>query len=279
MQVINSIVEMRQLCRALKAEGKLGFVPTMGFLHEGHLSLVDSSVSANPNTLVSIFVNPAQFGKNEDLSSYPRDLERDLELLASRGVEHVFYPGAADMYPPGHKSWVVVEALSERLCGKSRPGHFRGVATVVLKLVNIVNPDYMYMGIKDFQQVVVLERMLEDLNLDTRIVRCPIIREADGLAMSSRNSYLDRGERVKALCLSQGLVKAQLLFQCGDSNCSALIAAAARIIEAAGVQTDYIECVDPDALSPVKVANQDTRMLMAVYIGRTRLIDNGALGA
>jgi len=279
MQVINSIVEMRQLCRALKAEGKLGFVPTMGFLHEGHLSLVDSSVSANPNTLVSIFVNPAQFGKNEDLSSYPRDLERDLELLASRGVEHVFYPGAADMYPPGHKSWVVVEALSERLCGKSRPGHFRGVATVVLKLVNIVNPDYMYMGIKDFQQVVVLERMLEDLNLDTRIVRCPIIREADGLAMSSRNSYLDRGERVKALCLSQGLVKAQLLFQCGERNCSALIAAAARIIEAAGGQTDYIECVDPDALSPVKVANQDTRMLMAVYIGRTRLIDNGALGA
>jgi len=279
MRVINSITEMKAVCQSLKREGSLGFVPTMGYLHEGHLSLVGQSVSANPHTVVSIFVNPAQFGRNEDLSTYPRDLDRDLELLQSRGTDYVFYPDAAEIYPSEHQTWVEVEKLSVPLCGKSRPGHFRGVATIVLKLVNIVQPDYMYMGSKDFQQVVVLERMLADLNLDTVITRCPIIRETDGLAMSSRNSYLDADERIRARCLSQALITARHSFALGERGTAVLIAEASRLIETAGANIDYVECVDPKLLTPVETAEADTRMVMAVFIGRTRLIDNGALGS
>jgi len=279
MRVINSITEMKAVCQSLKREGSLGFVPTMGYLHEGHLSLVDQSVSANRHTVVSIFVNPAQFGRNEDLSTYPRDLDRDLELLQSRGTDYVFYPDAAEIYPSEHQTWVEVEKLSVPLCGKSRPGHFRGVATIVLKLVNIVQPDYMYMGSKDFQQVVVLERMLADLNLDTVITRCPIIRETDGLAMSSRNSYLDADERIRARCLSQALITARHSFALGERGTAVLIAEASRLIETAGANIDYVECVDPKLLTPVETAEADTRMVMAVFIGRTRLIDNGALGS
>ena len=279
MRVINGITEMKAVCQSLKREGSLGFVPTMGYLHEGHLSLVDQSVSANPHTVVSIFVNPAQFGRNEDLSTYPRDLDRDLELLQSRGTDYVFYPDAAEIYPSEHQTWVEVEKLSVPLCGKSRPGHFRGVATIVLKLVNIVQPDYMYMGSKDFQQVVVLERMLADLNLDTVITRCPIIRETDGLAMSSRNSYLDADERLRARCLSQALITARHSFALGERGTAVLIAEASRLIETAGGNIDYVECVDPKLLTPVETAEADTRMVMAVFIGRTRLIDNGALGS
>lgn len=278
MRVISSIAEMKSASRALRAEGSLGFVPTMGFLHEGHLSLVDQSVKANPNTVVSIYVNPAQFGKNEDLATYPRNLDRDLEFLKSRGVTCVFVPESKDVYPASHKTWVEVESLSESLCGRSRPGHFKGVATVVLKLVNIVNPDLMYMGIKDFQQVVVLERMLADLNLDTYIERCEIVREADGLAMSSRNSYLDLDERIRARCLSVALHEAKRSFFTGERNCGVLVDIATRIIEASGGQIDYVQCVDPHSLLEQKDANPDTRMVMAVYIGRTRLIDNSALG-
>ena len=270
---------MKALCRDLKKEGNLGFVPTMGFLHKGHLSLVDQSVSANPNTVVSIFVNPAQFGKNEDLSSYPRDLDRDLKLLETHGVRYVFHPDASEVYTPVHLSWVEVEKLSSLLCGQSRPGHFRGVATIVLKLVNITQPEYMYMGIKDFQQVVVLERMLQDLNLDTVIRRCPIVREADGLAMSSRNSYLDADERIKARCLSQAIEIARQSFAGGERDALALMESAGRLIEAAGGTIDYVECVDPRSLTPVKSVDAETRIVMAVFIGRTRLIDNGALGS
>lgn len=279
MRVISSIAEMKALSRSLKTDSGLGFVPTMGFLHEGHLSLVDQSVKNNPHTIVSIFVNPAQFGKNEDLSTYPRDLERDLALLESRGVMYVFHPEAAEVYPSEHKTWVEVEELSSRLCGKSRPGHFRGVATIVLKLVNIVQPDFMYMGIKDFQQTVVLERMLMDLNLDTQIVRCPIVRESDGLAMSSRNSYLDADQRIRARCLYQALEAAQNRFARGERDCAALIDTASKVIEATFGQIDYVECVDPRDLMPVETAHPDTRMVMAVLIGRTRLIDNAPLGA
>jgi len=279
MQVITSIAEMKSLSRALKHTGSLGFVPTMGYLHEGHLSLVDQSVSANSNTVVSIFVNPAQFGRNEDLSTYPRDLDRDLKLLEARGTGYVFYPDVSEVYTPEHLSWVDVEELSSLLCGKSRPGHFRGVATIVLKLINIIQPDYMYMGIKDFQQVVVLERMLLDLNLDTRITRCPIVREADGLAMSSRNSYLNPSERIAALCLSQSLYVARHSFSQGERDCEVLTAIASQIILSAGGKIDYVQCVDPATLKTVKTADAQTRMVMAVYIGRTRLIDNGALGS
>ena len=279
MRLISSIAEMKALSRSLKTEGGLGFVPTMGFLHEGHLSLVDQSVKYNPNTIVSIFVNPAQFGKNEDLATYPRDLERDLALLESRGAKYVFHPDASEVYPADHKTWVEVDEFSSRLCGKSRPGHFRGVATIVLKLVNIVQPDFMYMGIKDFQQTVVLERMLLDLNLDTQIVRCPIVREADGLAMSSRNSYLDADERIMARCLSQALEAARSRFAGGERDCGKLIDAASQVIEASSAQIDYLECVDPLTLNPAVIATNDTRMVMAVFIGRTRLIDNAPLGA
>lgn len=278
MQVITSIAEAKALCRYLKKDGTLGFVPTMGFLHEGHLSLVDASVRENDSTIVSIFVNPSQFGRGEDLNTYPRDLDRDLALIKEHGAKYVFYPKAQEIYPPDYKTWITVENLSDILCGKSRPTHFRGVTTIVLKLLNIVLPDTMYMGLKDYQQLVILQKMLLDLNMDARIIPCPIIREADGLAMSSRNSYLSEAERSRALCLSQALKLAQELFSRGERQSSALVAAAEAKIELAGGQIDYIECIDPISLKPVDAAKKDTRMLMAVYIGRTRLIDNCALG-
>ncbi|NLK49895.1 MAG: pantoate--beta-alanine ligase [Candidatus Cloacimonetes bacterium] len=277
MQLIESIPAMKEISRRLQSSGSLGFVPTMGYLHEGHLSLVDASVKENPHTVASIFVNPAQFGKNEDLSTYPRDLERDLKHLQSRGVDYVFYPQASDIYPEDYGTWVDVDKLGDLHCGKSRPGHFRGVCTIVLKLVNIIMPGFMYMGAKDFQQLVILQKMLQDLNLDTQIVPCPIVREDDGLAISSRNTYLDADERKRALCLSQALAHSRQLFMDGMRDSRQLIKAAAEIINNAGGQIDYIECVHPQSLLPVELAEADTRMLMAVYIGRTRLIDNAPM--
>ena len=277
MQLIESIPAMKEISRRLQSSGSLGFVPTMGYLHEGHLSLVDASVKENPHTVASIFVNPAQFGKNEDLSTYPRDLERDLKHLQSRGVDYVFYPQASDIYPEDYGTWVDVDKLGDLHCGKSRPGHFRGVCTIVLKLVNIIMPGFMYMGAKDFQQLVILQKMLQDLNLDTQIVPCPIVREDDGLAMSSRNTYLDADERKRAQCLSQALAHSRQLFMDGMRDSRQLIKAAAEIINNAGGQIDYIECVHPQSLLPVELAEADTRMLMAVYIGRTRLIDNAPM--
>lgn len=277
MQLIESIPAMKEISHRLQSAGSLGFVPTMGYLHEGHLSLVDASVKENPHTVASIFVNPAQFGKNEDLSTYPRDLERDLKHLQARGVDYVFYPQASDIYPEDYGTWVDVDKLGDLHCGKSRPGHFRGVCTIVLKLVNIIMPGFMYMGAKDFQQLVILQKMLQDMNLDTKIVPCPIVREDDGLAMSSRNTYLDADERKRALCLSQALAHSQQLFKDGVRDSRQLIKAAAEIINKAGGQIDYIECVHPQSLLPVEVAEADTRMLMAVYIGRTRLIDNAPM--
>ncbi|MDD3524934.1 MAG: pantoate--beta-alanine ligase, partial [Candidatus Cloacimonetes bacterium] len=207
MKLINTLAEMQALKHP---EGfKIGFVPTMGYLHEGHLSLVDASKKDCDLTIVSIFVNPAQFGENEDLDSYPRDMERDLSLLKARGVDYVFFPDAQMMYPNGYRTWVEVEGLSDILCGASRKGHFRGVCTVVLKLVNIVKPHFMYMGDKDYQQQSILRIMLKDLNLDTTIVGCPIVREQDGLAKSSRNVYLDPNNRQIALCLYRALIQAQ----------------------------------------------------------------------
>ncbi len=279
MQLISDIGEAKALCRSLKQQGSLGFVPTMGYLHEGHLSLVDSSVAANPNTIVSIFVNPSQFGQNEDLSTYPRDLKRDLELLKARAVKYVFYPRAQDIYPECFDTWVVPDKLADVLCGKSRPGHFRGVATIVLKLLNILTPDYMYMGIKDFQQLTILKRMITDLHLDCVIEPCPIVREADGLAMSSRNSYLNPEERQQALCLYEALQEAGKLFEAQEYSCEKIIKAAEKLILARGGIIDYIACVDPDTLQNQNRASAETRMLLAIYIGKTRLIDNMALKA
>ncbi|HHZ14548.1 MAG TPA: pantoate--beta-alanine ligase [Candidatus Cloacimonetes bacterium] len=279
MQIIQDISSTKSLCRSLKQEGTLGFVPTMGYLHEGHLSLVKQSVKENPNTIVSIFVNPSQFGQDEDLDTYPRDLERDVALLKECGVEYVFNPNAQTIYPSGFDTWVVPEKLASVLCGKSRPGHFRGVATVVLKLLNITNPDHMYMGIKDYQQLRILKQMASDLHLDCDIVACPIVREADGLAMSSRNSYLNPDERKRALSLYHGLLKARELYEQGERDCGQIIETIKSIIQESGGRIDYIECVDPLTLQSISEAKDDTRMMLAVYFGKTRLIDNMALKA
>lgn len=279
MQIIQDISLTKSLCRSLKQEGTLGFVPTMGYLHGGHLSLVKQSVKENPNTIVSIFVNPSQFGQNEDLDTYPRDLERDVALLKECGVEYVFNPNAQTIYPSGFDTWVVPEKLASVLCGKSRPGHFRGVATVVLKLLNITNPDHMYMGIKDYQQLRILKQMASDLHLDCDIVACPIVREADGLAMSSRNSYLNPDERKRALSLYHGLLRARELYEQGERDCGQIIKTIKSIIQESGGRIDYIECVDPLTLQSISEAKDDTRMMLAVYFGKTRLIDNMALKA
>lgn len=279
MQIIQDIALTKSLCRSLKQEGSLGFVPTMGYLHEGHLSLVKQSVKENPNTIVSVFVNPSQFGQNEDLATYPRDLERDVALLQECGVEYIFNPSTQAIYPNGFDTWVVPDKLADVLCGKSRPGHFRGVATIVLKLLNIVSPDHMYMGLKDFQQQRILKQMIIDLNLDCDIVACPIVREADGLAMSSRNSYLNPQQREKSLSLYQGLLKARELFAQGERDCGLIINTIKENIEYSGGVIDYIECVDPLSLQSVQEAEADTRMMLAVYFGKTRLIDNMALKA
>lgn len=279
MQIIHTPSEMQELCRN-RHDGKcIGFVPTMGFLHEGHLSLVQESNRQCDITIVSIFVNPSQFGANEDLGSYPRNLERDLQLLSNYKVDYVFIPAAEDMYPKPYRTWVNVSGISEVLCGASRPGHFTGVATIVLKLVNLVQPDKMFMGEKDFQQVAVLKAMLKDLNNATQIVACPIMREADGLAMSSRNTYLKGESRQQALCLSKAIHMAQQLYKDGIIDISMLSEAASEIIENNHGEIDYIEFVNPETLAHVDAADADTRMILAVKIGATRLIDNASLGA
>ncbi len=272
MKLINTLAEMQALKHP---EGlKIGFVPTMGYLHEGHLSLVDASKKDCDLTIVSIFVNPAQFGENEDLDSYPRDMERDLSLLKARGVDYVFFPDARMMYPNGYRTWVEVEGLSDILCGASRKGHFRGVCTVVLKLVNIVKPHYMYMGDKDYQQQSILRIMLKDLNLETTIVGCPIVREQDGLAKSSRNVYLDPNNRQIALCLYRALIQAQQEVRSGILVAETLAEHAAALIESTGARVDYVKIIDSRDLSFPNEVNEHSRMVIAAYVGKTRLIDN-----
>lgn len=272
MKLINTLAEMQALKHP---EGfKIGFVPTMGYLHEGHLSLVDASKKDCDLTIVSIFVNPTQFGENEDLDSYPRDMERDLSLLKARGVDYVFFPDAQMMYPNGYRTWVEVEGLSDILCGASRKGHFRGVCTVVLKLVNIVKPHYMYMGDKDYQQQSILRIMLKDLNLETTIVGCPIVREQDGLAKSSRNVYLDPNNRQIALCLYRALIQAKQDVRSGILVAETLAEHAAALIESTGARVDYVKIIDSRDLSFPNEVNEHSRMLIAAYVGKTRLIDN-----
>ncbi|MDY0152481.1 MAG: pantoate--beta-alanine ligase [Candidatus Cloacimonas sp.] len=277
MKLVHTIAQMQAISRNWPADTTIGFVPTMGYLHEGHLSLVRESIIQCGITVVSIFVNPSQFGPNEDLSRYPRDLERDLELLSAFTVDYVFFPTNEQMYPATYHTWVNVEQLSEVLCGASRPGHFRGVATIVLKLVNIIKPDFMFMGEKDFQQVTVLTAMLNDLNLDCRIAPCPIVREADGLALSSRNIFLKGEERKQALCLSAAISQTQQLYAQGTRKAALLLEAATKIIADAGGNVDYIYLVNPQSLQSETDLQDNTRIIMAVYIGKTRLIDNAAL--
>ncbi len=273
--VLETIKQTREKSLSLLREGLvIGFVPTMGYLHEGHLSLVRTAKQDCDVVFASIFVNPTQFGPTEDLATYPRDLDRDLELLGSEGVDYVFFPSNEMMYPQGYKTYITVEEISGILCGKSRPTHFRGVATVVAKLMNIVMPHRMYMGEKDFQQVVVLETMIRDLNFSTRIVRCPIVREEDGLAMSSRNKYLDPQQRKQALCLHESMQIAKRMFAEGITETEKLRAAMQQHIESIGGVIDYIEFVDSTSLESLDQVSTGNRILLAVKIGSTRLIDN-----
>ncbi|HOA30266.1 MAG: pantoate--beta-alanine ligase [Candidatus Cloacimonetes bacterium] len=272
MKVINDLQAMRDL--VYPPHASIGFVPTMGYLHEGHLSLVKASKQACDVTVVSIFVNPTQFGPNEDLSSYPRDIERDLHLLEAEGAEYVFFPTGEMMYPKGYRSWVEVDELSSILCGASRPSHFRGVCTVVLKLINIVRPHRMFMGEKDFQQLSILRKMAEDLNLRIDIIGCPIVREADGLAKSSRNVYLDPSQRITSLSLSQALQHARQMVAAGELSASSIIAKATELIANSGARVDYVSIVDARNLQAQESINDHSRMILAAYVGKTRLIDN-----
>jgi pantoate--beta-alanine ligase len=268
---------MQQFARERRSE--LALVPTMGYLHEGHASLMREARQRAATVVVSIFVNPTQFGVNEDLDSYPRDLERDIGVARGAGVDVIFAPQAADMYPEGYQSYVNVEEISTHLCGSSRPGHFRGVTTVVAKLFNIVTPKVAVFGKKDFQQLAVIRRMVKDLNMDLEIVGVPIVREPDGLALSSRNSRLDPAQRESALCLSRSLSAARAAFRGGERSVEALLRAALpAILVEGGAEPDYLEFRDPETLVPLQQADERTLFALAVRIGAVRLIDNCILG-
>jgi pantoate--beta-alanine ligase len=267
---------MKVACRQVTRDGKtLGLVPTMGALHEGHLSLVRASKSRCDVTAVSIFVNPLQFGPSEDLAKYPRTLERDTALLEALGVDLLFVPGIDKMYPSGAKTYVVVEEISHRLDGISRPGHFRGVATVVAKLFGIVCPDYAFFGQKDAAQVAVLRRMVSDLNLDVELVVCPIVREKDGLAMSSRNVYITAEQRQEATVLYRSLMCVKAAADRGERDTTKLIEIGKQVIaEEPGSRLDYFAIVDPDTLDPITEVAHGALVAIAAYVGTTRLIDN-----
>ena len=275
--LVKSIEEMKQIVKNLKKEGKsIGFVPTMGYLHEGHISLMRCSKKDNDITVVSIFVNPIQFGVNEDLDRYPRDLERDLEICKKEGVDYVFHPSVEEMYPEDFSTYVIVEGLTEGLCGAYRPGHFKGVTTVVNKLFNIVQPDRVYFGEKDYQQLKVIQKMVKDLNMNVQVIGCPIVREPDGLAMSSRNKYLSPEERKAALSLSKALFKAKEMFKSGETDINKIRKEMEKIIlshpEVKEIQ--YIEFVDAETLKPKERLEKGSIIALAVFVGNTRLIDN-----
>ena len=268
---------MQELCLALRASGKsIGFVPTMGYFHEGHLSLMRRAREENDIVIVSIFVNPLQFGPGEDFERYPRDEERDLRLAGDVGVDYVFMPGVEDFYPEDFSTYVEVEGITEGLCGRHRPGHFRGVTTVVAKLLNVVQPARAYFGKKDYQQLRVIERMVRDLNMPVEIVPCPTVREPDGLAMSSRNEYLGPQERESALSLHRSLKLAEQMLKSGERNPEALIRAMRDLIESQPHvrKIDYIEVVDPETLEPLEEIKGRALIALAVWVGRARLIDN-----
>jgi pantoate--beta-alanine ligase len=272
---------MREWSEGLRASGKrVGFVPTMGSLHEGHLSLVRIVKSRGCDAVAaSIFVNPAQFGPGEDFERYPRNEARDLDLLRAEGVAAVFLPEVPEMYPEGYQTHVEVAGLSQGLCGASRPGHFRGVATVVAKLFLVVRPHVAVFGEKDFQQLAVIRRMVRDLNLDVEIVGAPIVREADGLAMSSRNQYLEGEDRHAALCLYRGLCAARDLYAAGVRDPEKLLdVARVKVLSEPRAMLEYAEARDPETLSPVRSPSERMVILMAARVGPTRLIDNITLG-
>jgi pantoate--beta-alanine ligase len=265
-------------CREARERGRfVALVPTMGYLHEGHLSLMREARRRAGDAglaLATIFVNPTQFGPSEDLARYPRDLAGDLRKCGEVGIDAVLAPEPADLYHPLHQTWVEVEGVSRGLCGASRPGHFRGVATVVMKLLHLSCPHLALFGEKDWQQLRVLATMARDLDLDVEILGMPIVREPDGLALSSRNAYLSPGERVRALSLSRALFAARDRAAGGERESASLVASARGALEAAGVRIDYLEIVHPETLQPVPRAAPGSRMLVAAFVGATRLIDN-----
>jgi pantoate--beta-alanine ligase len=275
VRIATTISEVRAACGELRHGGTLGFVPTMGALHEGHLSLARAARERCNAVVVSIFVNPAQFGPNEDLDKYPRTIEQDKVLLDGGGVDLLFAPSAEEIYPTGAYTFVTVEELSSRLDGLSRPGHFRGVATVVAKLFNIVEPDAAFFGQKDAAQVAVLRRMVRDLNFPVEIVVCPTVRQPDGLAMSSRNRYLSPQERKSALALSRALREMQNIAAAGEHRADMVLAQGLRVLESEpGIRVDYLVAVHPDTLEPLENLAAGGLLAVAGFVGNTRLIDN-----
>ena len=276
MKLIQTLSEMKTWTRTMRRDGlTVGFVPTMGYLHEGHLSLVRRSLETCDRTVVSIFVNPRQFGPDEDLDTYPVDFERDREMLDELQVDTLFLPTRDTMYPKGYRTHVEIEGLTDPLCGKSRPEFFRGVSTVVLKLFHIVQPDRAFFGEKDRQQLCVIRKMVEDLNMDVEIVGLPIVRDADGLASSSRNRYLDAAAREAGLSLHQALERAQEMMEQGENCAEAIRAAMCQMVERhPGNSVDYISLCDPDTFEEVETLQPITLVALAVQVGKTRLIDN-----
>lgn len=277
MKIVETIQELKEELSAL--ERPLGFVPTMGFLHEGHLSLVRKARQGSSSVVVSIFANPTQFAPEEDLDSYPRDIQRDLELLEGEKADLVWIPTVEIVYPEGYQTWVEVEGLSQLLEGSFRPTHFRGVTTVVAKLFNAVGPERAYFGQKDAQQAAVIKQMVRDLNFPIEIVVCPIVREEDGLAMSSRNTYLNDAERIAARCLSRGLSQAREAFGAGERGAKKLIEiVSAEVREEPLADLQYVSCADPETLIELEGEVRSCLLSMAVFVGKTRLIDNILLG-
>jgi len=276
VEIIRTVEWMKQVAREARAQGRLaGFIPTMGALHEGHASLVRAARQQCSPLVVSIFVNPKQFGPGEDFEKYPRQMDHDRAALEQLSVEYLFAPPAAEIYPNGFRTSVTVEGLSERLEGRSRPGHFRGVSTVVLKLLEIVQPRFAYFGRKDAQQARIIRQMTSDLNLDTEIVVCPIVREPDGLAMSSRNAYLQGDERRAATVLYRALEVVRREVLAGERDLLHLTATMRRVLDSEPLAAvDYAEIVDADSLEPVVRLRGNCLALLAVFLGRTRLIDN-----
>jgi len=275
MEICLTIAELRA---ARQRSAGVALVPTMGALHAGHVSLVRAAKFASKLVVVSIFVNPKQFGPTEDFSRYPRSFERDCELLEKEGVDLVFAPSVEEMYPPSSATWVAVEGLSEKLDGRSRPGHFRGVATVVAKLFNIVQPDIAFFGQKDAAQLAIIRQMVRDLNTPVEVVGCPIVREPDGLALSSRNAFLDSEQRKSAGVLHRALMELEELFKSGESHAAVLVAAGKKVIaEESSARLDYLDVVDPDTLDPINSIRQPSLVAVAAYFGTTRLIDNTIL--
>ncbi|WP_165056624.1 MULTISPECIES: pantoate--beta-alanine ligase [unclassified Adlercreutzia] len=275
-RIITTIAEVRQIVRDWRAAGQtVGLVPTMGYLHEGHQSLIERSVADNDRTVVSVFVNPTQFGPNEDLESYPRDLEHDRALAEATGADVIFHPTPAEMYYPDRRTTVHVDELGSELCGKSRPIHFDGVCLVVSKLLNIVTPDRAYFGQKDAQQLLIVRRMVRDLSFGVEIVGCPIVREADGLAKSSRNTYLSPEERAAAVVLSRSLSAGRAVLEGGERRASAVRQAVLDVLAAEPLAApEYVEVVDTDDVNPVEAVEGKVLVAIAVRIGSTRLIDN-----